>query len=183
MNKYLILTLLTITIIGCKRGENDPLISLKSRTSRLTGSWKLNSASISLIHNTNNEGSANASHNTESFDGNIWNQTQITTYNDQPAITETQSWSYSKEYIINKDGTYTYKIINDDEIHEGEGSWTWIDQGANKAGILIEGETYLIDQLKNNEMILTSNGESKFNEADGLSFETIYSESYSYIKQ
>ena len=45
MKKIITLSILliisTITVQSCKKGENDPLFSLRTRTNRLSGNWKV----------------------------------------------------------------------------------------------------------------------------------------------
>ena len=55
---FLIISSLSV-LFGCRKGEDDPLISLRSRTNRLTGTWKLisfeSNSTESLTYTTTND--------------------------------------------------------------------------------------------------------------------------------
>lgn len=55
---FLIISSLSV-LFGCRKGEDDPLISLRSRTNRLTGTWKLisfeSNGTESLTYTTTND--------------------------------------------------------------------------------------------------------------------------------
>lgn len=36
---FLLLTLIIVSFPSCKKGDNDPIISMHSRTKRITGNW------------------------------------------------------------------------------------------------------------------------------------------------
>lgn len=46
MKKLITFLILTGIVLGCKKGENDPPFSLLTRSSRLTGTWSLQEATI-----------------------------------------------------------------------------------------------------------------------------------------
>ena len=53
LNRIVALFILaTFILVGCKKGENDPLISLKTRKSRLSGEWKMSFAEYSINDTT-----------------------------------------------------------------------------------------------------------------------------------
>ena len=41
MKKILTIMLIVTAFVGCKKGEEDPIISLRSRDARITGTWEL----------------------------------------------------------------------------------------------------------------------------------------------
>ncbi len=104
---------------ACKKGENDPGISLKSRTARLVGEWVLKE----MESNTTRTYSAGGS-STETV---TFNGTTKTTTNSNGSTTST----YSESIEILKDGTYktNYKEIEESvtRIYEGNGTWAWVD--------------------------------------------------------
>ncbi|MFH2142767.1 MAG: hypothetical protein ABIJ97_10110 [Bacteroidota bacterium] len=57
--KFVILVVLAIPFIvtSCKKGENDPFISLKSRNARLVGEWKISESTVSNTSNYTYDGS------------------------------------------------------------------------------------------------------------------------------
>lgn len=45
---YLSIMILSLFLSGCKKGEDDPLISMRTRKARLSGEWKLEKADLTL---------------------------------------------------------------------------------------------------------------------------------------
>lgn len=88
---FLVIALLVVTP-ACKKGENDPGLSFKSRKSRLAGSWTLQSAT--LMHGDT----------TTVFDGD-----SLATTVD--SITNTLAMTGSFQF--NKDGTYGEETVTD----------------------------------------------------------------------
>lgn len=89
---------------SCKKGENDPGLSLSSRKARISGEW--NVASYESENHTVD--GSDSWHNTSSFDGSnitgTWTQTVsgVTTSGNDPDVTTVSLF----DFIINKDGTY-----------------------------------------------------------------------------
>jgi len=69
--KIMILSMLligaTVILNSCKKGEDDPFITLHSRKARLTGEWKLTEMSLAITNRQDN-GSSTVS-GTMSYDG------------------------------------------------------------------------------------------------------------------
>lgn len=116
MKKLLIALLVAVfalpTFNSCKKGENDPGISLNSRKSRLVGEWKLTAGTAvendaSTIYNYSYNGSTCV----VSGSGNA-------------------SWSYTESMSIKKDGTFILTIFDDGDQSVLEGNWYFL--GANK---------------------------------------------------
>ncbi len=65
------LMILPIFIHSCKKGAEDPLISLKSRNSRVTGTWKLVSMSskVTINFQMNVSNNVNSDRSDETYDG------------------------------------------------------------------------------------------------------------------
>lgn len=125
-------------LTGCKKGENDPFLSLKSRDARITESWKL----VSVEGNTNNNGTLS----TESYDGTIWSWTYGSF---------SGTYAYSLEIEIKKDGTYQSIENNDGEITTTDGRWYWANAAKNKTSITFDNlGTFEVNGLKSKEMIL-----------------------------
>ncbi|MEW6467989.1 MAG: hypothetical protein AB1458_03650 [Bacteroidota bacterium] len=85
----LALVIAATSFSGCKKGENDPFVSLKSRKSRVAGSWKI----------TKGEGKdVNGSTTTTwTYDGTTWTQTTGST---------TTTLTVEQTYTFEKDGTW-----------------------------------------------------------------------------
>lgn len=161
-----------LVLESCKKGENDPFLSLRSRDNRISGEWELaeyESESTSTMNDGNTSVTTTSS---ASFDGSVWTKTQGG---------NTSTYSYSRSLTINKDGTYVMKETEDGEVSESDGRWSWFDDAKKKRRVFLENEgIFYIDQLKYKEMIFTSESNSKEN--DGGTTET-YSSSSTTIYQ
>lgn len=157
---FAISTIIVFTsITGCKKGENDPFLSLKSRRARISGEWKLKEGVVTYQSN---------------FGGSPTNVT--TTYTETTITTNGASVPYSETLTIGEDGTYTLSVTEDGVNVTVSGVWFFVgkikDLGLkNKEAILLngqefsevgysetysglyEGEPLIIDQLKDNEVI------------------------------
>ena len=146
-------------ITGCKKGENDPFLSLKSRKARISGEWKLTDGIVTQINS----------------DG-VNTDTYVTTFTETTATVDGNSISYTQTLTIDKDGTYEVVIVEDGDTYTISGNWYFsgkskdIDLKKKEAIIFSEtkyvsssgSDTYqglyadeiiLIDQLKNKELI------------------------------
>lgn len=168
---------LPTVFVGCKKGENDPFLSFRSRKGRVAGEWKVT------------EGSGTT---TSSFGGSSYTSTW--TY-DGATRTETSggSSSTSKEtmnFTFDKDGTFTATMVGTETIdtdtytttENASGTWNFtggVGETKNKSQIIMATTSYTsnttpggtattqtytgsnapteiwdIDQLKNKEMIV-----------------------------
>lgn len=124
---------------SCKKGENDPFLSLKSRDARITALWKLTSAESS----ENNDGSIF----TTNFDGSI-----MTNYFPGGF---TDNYSYSLSIEIKKDGTYQSIETDDGNIETVDGRWNWLNSAKNKTSIRLDNMgTFEVNGLRSKELIL-----------------------------
>ncbi len=156
---------------GCKKGENDPFLSLSSRKARVAGEWTVTSG-----EGTKSEvfGSVTVTE-TSTYDGT----TETTVVNPGNSTTTDK---YTVTYTFEKDGTfstvYTDNDANPDEVTTTTGTWNFtggVGEMKNKSQMLLtilsisnsggtttysgsEAPTLLydIDQLKGKEMILKS---------------------------
>ncbi|MFH0895150.1 MAG: hypothetical protein V2A54_12010, partial [Bacteroidota bacterium] len=92
----------------CKKGENDPMFSLKSRKARLAGEWELSEGSVTTI----NSGSSY----TYSYNGTTCTETSNGT---------TDTYPYTETISYNKDGSFEKTTTNDGNIYAQEGYWTF----------------------------------------------------------
>lgn len=95
---------------GCKKGEGDPAISLKSRKSRVAGEWTVSNMSSKWSNTSGNP--AVTSSGTETFDGTnvVTTNTSGGTTVTSPVApdTHTRTWTVTFE----KDGTYKTSIVD-----------------------------------------------------------------------
>jgi len=170
---------------GCKKGENDPFISLKSRKSRVAGDWKITSGSGTDVSGTNTT--------TWTYDGATYTQTN-----------PTASFALAMTYTFEKDGTFKSNSLESStgysQTTDETGTWNFtsgVGEMKNKSQIVIMtlsstqvtviGTTsnttvdtytgdnaptaiYDIDQLKSKEMIWKWKG--SYNDGAGSSSST-----------
>ena len=118
MKKNLIVFLCFILIIpfinSCKKGDEDPFISLRSRESRLKGKWKLTSGTVTL--------NQNSVITTKTF-----TESMVTvTTNGQSTI-----YTHTEDLEFLKDNVFKATKMNDNNIETDEGFWTFIDGNGN----------------------------------------------------
>jgi hypothetical protein len=110
MKKLFLVLLVAIIAIptfqSCKKGENDPTISLKSRKARLVGEWNLISGTRT---NTNSSGTSSISYN---------GTTAIETNSGG-----TDTYVYTEKVTIDKDGTYEIVVTEGTSIYTQKGAW------------------------------------------------------------
>lgn len=196
--KYIAIASLAITAgltTSCKKGENDPFLSLSSRKARLTGEWTVSS---SYSKSTNTSGS-NTTINVNDFNGS----TNTYTYTFNGASTSNTE-NKTIEFTINRDGSFTKITTNttDEEKYEETGIWTFAGKDKtseykNKEVVVFYtqktvytdlsdnststeetttvnfGETYVIDQLKGKEIIFKSNSSYTGNTSSNTSESTM----------
>ena len=157
---YISLTaLLTVSFFsGCKKGENDPFISFRSRDARLEAKWKL-----TKIEATDNMTSAGVTTTrTSTFDG--------TTFTIVDPTTGKNSGAYALTLNIHGNGTIEYnENISSPSYTQntgGTGNWTWINSNKNKTELnlynvnstFFQSKIYTIDRLSTNELVIKLTG-------------------------
>jgi hypothetical protein len=153
---------------SCKKGENDPSISLKSRKARLVGEWVLASGQENIVY-------GDGSTKTFTYDG----ATRIETSSTPDAI------AYSEDITINKDWTFKSIEHYDTDVITREGYWAFGRKSKEldlknketvnftvKSSVNTSGESYVftgneiinniitwqLDQLKSKEIIVLIEG-------------------------
>jgi len=131
MNKLIIAALVVATAFtACKKGKEDPIISFKSRDTRLAGEWKLSARADSTITTSTQKYAATSSLGayseltktveTITFDGSSlttnsntdWSTTEPGLLAGSPTkinVTGKKVESKAWDITINKDGTYSWK--------------------------------------------------------------------------
>lgn len=167
---FTIVVVMMLHLSGCKKGEDDPAFSLRSRKDRFSGDWSLTRGFISLTNST----------------------TVITTKFTATRFTTTSSLnpgqeisgSYSRNLSVNKDGTFIDEVSKNNEYYKDQGLWLFLagnelEDLKNKEAVLFkiasqfksignilnqfEGEerplfTIKLKKLTNNEMVWITNG-------------------------
>jgi len=158
---YLFLLIVVILFNGCKRGEDDPFISFRSRKARVTGKWKMTSIKRTSIRD----------YTTEIFTGNGSTYTR-TEQNSNGSNFSTGIYTY--EITFKKDGSYTAQINRDGNIANIEGKWNFtggVGDMKDKSQITLYetsykepdytststghyfNDTYDLKELRNNKMV------------------------------
>jgi hypothetical protein len=102
-SSFLVVTLLSaITISSCKKGENDPFLSLKSRASRLTGEWKLTSGTVKETTTSSSSSTTTTTTFTETT------KTEVTT---SGSSTDTDVYNYTQDIVFEKTGHYSSLVV------------------------------------------------------------------------
>lgn len=188
--KKIALAIATIALVGgsmtsCKKGENDPFLSLRSRKARLTGTWTISAGEMTT---------------TTSFGGTSATQTTTYTATDRTVVAGGITTVYTvaeNSVTIESDGTYattnteTLSTVDGTSVPgttavtvTGAGNWAFMGKNKdaevkNKEAIILnataagqqdashnhtetftglsDGIVWVIDQLKNKEMIITVN--------------------------
>ena len=100
--------IVTSAFVGCKKGEDDPFISLKSRKARVAGDWKMTDF--------------------KSTDTDASGVTTITSNGSTYTYTSplgTLTGSLTQEATFEKDGTYKYSEVYDGVSASSEGFWNF----------------------------------------------------------
>ena len=167
INIFLLLAIVFLTVIpSCKKGENDPFISFRSRNSRITGKWKVvNFEYVEINGNNNSSLILNGSTMTQNSNGNV------------------TSYSFSSNLEIMEDGTYKLFSDSNGEISNSINTWHWFDDTQNKTRILLGdvGE-FIVDRLTNNELVLKSYEQYSSSSSGSSNFQD-YSYTLSFEKE
>jgi hypothetical protein len=136
-----IVAVAAIVFTGCKKGENDPFLSLKSRTSRLSKEWKLTSADYTTTNKTTLTGLDYTSSNHYTYDGTNMNAAGSVTWG-----TNTSTTNSSKPFSIilefTKEGSLEQTVSDDGDVSIDAGYWSWLLKNkdldlSNKEAIVI----------------------------------------------
>lgn len=173
MKKLSFLFLFVLIFSACKKGENDPFLSLKSRDARLQGTWVLKEST-----------------HTEQDNNNITSNTYSETYNGSlMTVVETGyptfSVSYSSEIIINKGGSYKNITVASGDTYTTEGSWWWLTDNKKKTRLSMDDDynSYEIDRLTNKELVLKYDIVEKESNSDGSFYDHTVTVSKTYEKK
>jgi hypothetical protein len=174
MKKLLFLLIVLIALPAlqsCKKGENDPLISFRSRDARLIGSWKL----VKVEGSYDRVQGGNHTYSTFTYDG-------YTFLDDISNGSVGGTGTY--EMTIDKKGTMSWNetllVGNHTLINEGNGYWKWQNTDKNKTVVNLVGGAHLftsgdcmIDRLAYKELVI----KRKYNTNDDGD---TYSSDYTY---
>lgn len=153
--KKLSLSVLAATLLfsACKKGENDPSISLVSRKARVAGEWNVDK----MVSTDNSVSGTTTYADAETFDGTTYTSTSSVTSGGTPT-TETITGTIAKNTVtFTKDGTFTMEanytttetqtsgggyteVTTKVYTNKTEGSWNFlgkVDEFKNKERIVL----------------------------------------------
>jgi hypothetical protein len=172
MKKVLLVLLIAAfamsAFVSCKKGANDPSVSLNSRNSRLIGDWKLTD-----VTGTSNWHSSTTDSNyttTYKYNGTTYTRTTVpyTAYTIWDMINLTATYSF--DMTIGKDGAlstnevYSQTGAPSATVWTYNGYWYWDGNDNDKVAVNLPGAMYYIassygryeiDRLASKELILT----------------------------
>lgn len=182
-------SILIMSLASCKKGSLDPFLSLRTRDSRIVGSWKF--IEYNCVY-TNSD---------SRFGGTETNTTMINLLNDTGQMTQYRngiktSYGYYKitsTLNIKKDGSFFYEELDNsngaNDTFYQTGSWTWQGKDSEKSRVkfssesssslipnptvgnnFFNGGSFYIKRLSHNSLILESKFEKNYL---GYSFEKV----------
>ncbi len=143
--KYFLVAIIFATLIpfsSCKKGANDPFLSLRSRNSRFEGTWKLSAQTYTVTSVSGNTHTTNV----YSFDGLRVKRTRTTQFGSATPLVDTSSYSYSETIEVVKDNTIKETIVQSNLTTVIEGNWAFL--GADKDAGLKKKEAVIMYQTK-----------------------------------
>lgn len=117
--------LIVLIVVSCKKGEEDPSFSLRTRKNRVVGDWKIKSGRSSY-EETNSNGSISYS------EGFQYTETGYTYTTGSGWSTQIYVGGHSYSFKFNKDGTFTSLEIYDGQAITCKGVWDF-NAGVSKA--------------------------------------------------
>lgn len=185
IKKVLLGGLIITTIMSCKKGENDPFISVRSRDARITGTWKLTSMESTEIETQSDGSTSTTETSTTTYDGTYINYSgEYFNPNTFAMDDTTYSYTYTHEMNIEKDGTYSVSVLEDGDNEVYTSNWNWMDSKKKKTSIYLDSDgVFTVDRLTNKELVITYNTTSKETSADQSSYETTNTFKMTFEKQ
>lgn len=184
--KRIIVMAIGISLLGagvqsCKKGENDPALSLKSRKSRVAGEWTVSSSEQTKTDNSKqtianpNTGQPEVVDkkvvSTYIYNGAIQTNTTTTTYASYTPNVTTSTEAYTATYVFEKDGTFTYTTTGTGKEKDVvTGTWNFL--GKNKSAELKNKEAIMLTIL--NTTSTDEDGESTTYAKTGLETSMIF---------
>lgn len=152
---YLVILSLALPLIeSCKKGENDPFLSLSSRESRVEGSWTVSKMTGTNSSSTLMGATALTSDATMNYDG----QTETTEFT-SGSTTSYDTSHYTYSFTFSKDGTFESIIDynypddpDDDEVVTRTGTWTFSGGTGdikNKENLIISTKALVLSETEN----------------------------------
>lgn len=124
---------LSLSLFGCKKGAEDPFLSMKSRQNRIAGEWEMADLNGTAEYGESSDNLTNAY--TFSFSEGMLTENNTTTG-------ESMEFPYKWEFTFDKDGNFSRKIDESFENHVeyylSKGGYTFMDK--NKSADIKKGQ-------------------------------------------
>ncbi|SFT66364.1 hypothetical protein SAMN05216474_1633 [Lishizhenia tianjinensis] len=181
VKSLVLLALIGASVVACKKGEDDPFLSLRTRDARISGEWKLESYSSKDIQIlTYNLQADTIYYESFDFDGD----NEIYYYVDT-ASSDYESIEVDYTMTIEKDGSYTQTTDYLYGQSVTSGNWWWSNDGKNKTKISFDDSdhAYEVRELRNDKLVITRNYSNEIT-VDSLQSNLLrsYTEKRSYSK-
>jgi hypothetical protein len=177
--KTLCLLAFILNMSSCKKGENDPFISLQSRKARINGNWKLKEGTSRSYYEYKDGTRMETETYIESFTSSAFEKE---VYSGSSLVYQSQG-TYSSKIEFKKDGSFTWKILEDGFAYSRSGSWNFnsgVGEAKSKELLVLTvlerdqtkittnqiTEIFKIKELRSNKLVLTNLVE----ESDGTDY-------------
>jgi len=141
---------------GCRKGEDDPFFSFRSRNNRLCGKWKM--VEYSETHCVGTDMNHQAIFIIKLKDGMV-----VSTFN---SIVY-ESYTFDEIWTFNRDETYKIETLIEENSSITEGTWSWNEK--DKKGDYKKKECVLLTP----EIVNLNNGEQVY-ELSGITIPPYY---------
>ena len=154
-----LLILMMTLLLGCKVGEDDPLITLSSRDARLKSTWRLMRMEIETKLNQFTQGGLpNEIIVSATYDSQ--NLRIVNTINESIQNDTTIGFAYIMELLDRGKLTYTTTVINQGVgvRSGGEDSWFWLNDDRRKSRIYLGSAlqfTQLVGDMAGRQALFT----------------------------
>ena len=154
--KNCIAAIVMVTVLlGCGKYEDGPLLSLRSKNSRIEGKWK----AVGYNYEYKDSG---APEDNESYSLNGTTMTyQFNDFSFDPLtgdliiVPTTETHKYELTYEFNtKNNEFNSSETLDITVQKNQSYWTWQDGASSHEMIEIDGQQYVIKKLTNKELVL-----------------------------
>lgn len=163
-------------VSSCKKGEDDPFISFRSRKARVAGDWELKSGTSTSSSSSQSGNNTFSNSSSTTYNGTTYSESYTSSYNGN-SNTTTNSGSYTSKVSFKKDGTFEWQMTQDGNLAILKGTWNFtgkIGDHKNKEQIVLaltsvvdpsevttySGNqtflTYDLVELRNTKMVLRS---------------------------
>ena len=112
------------TLCECKKGEDDPFISLRRRKARVVGDWHLTSGTNNITSTYNSGSTSQSDNDTYTYTETTFAVNSSSTFNGNTTTSSTTG-IYSYQINFKKDGTYSLTENNSSVLTIESGVWNF----------------------------------------------------------